>query len=344
MSIEKENAELSRILKLPQTSSSTKRGNSAVRAIPIGMDFTHEEKEEKSEGKLCQWTTVDGTRFFPAGKTIEKLEPSLYECNYSVNQGYFVKKIDVKTEGLLRFPETNSEKVIHEIQTFWEREDRFKKHKLPYKRGIILWGPPGSGKSSTIKLVLADVINRGGVAFKFEDPGTFMECIRTFREIQSDTPIVVLMEDIDSIILDYSESEVLNILDGVEGIEKCVFLATTNYPEQLGERIINRPSRFDRRFKMPHPGKLSRKMYFEHLLEKELIDAHSIDINVWVEDTKGMSVAHLKELFVSVCILGDQYSETIQVLKTMIEEQPSSEDDSNRSVGFHSAVYKNEDD
>ena len=246
----------------------------------------------------------------------------------------FFQKIPVKTDGLIRFPETNSEKVIGEINKFWTREHLFKRHSLTYKRGIILWGPPGSGKSCTVQLITADVIKRGGVVFKFGSPDLFISGVRIFREIQPDTPMVVLMEDIDSIIESYSESEVLNILDGVDQVEKAVYLATTNYPERLGSRIINRPSRFDKRFKMPHPGAASRRLYFEHIFVEDTLKENDVDLDKWVKDTVGMSISHLKELFVAVCILGDDYKEAIETLRTMIETNPKSDDDEGNKLGF----------
>jgi hypothetical protein len=316
MSLVEENKELNDILSKPAGMDGD------VPAIPRGRAprYAEDPSDKKTANSgLSQWTTVDGLKFYPAGKTTDKLEPGLYEPSYDQNRGYFFLRLHVKTEGLLRFPETNSERVITEIQTFWTRESKYKQYGLTYKRGMILWGPPGSGKSSTIQLIVEDVINRGGIALKFSEPNVFTDCIRIFREIQPTTPVVVLMEDIDSILEMYCESEVLNILDGVERVEKVVYLATTNYPGQLGERIINRPSRFDRRFKMPHPGKASRLMYFNHLLTPELVKEHDIDVNKWVKDTDRMSIAHLKELFTSVCIMGFSYKETIEILQSMKE-------------------------
>ena len=283
---------------------------------------------------LKQFTTCDGTKFYPSGATVESLNPGVYDIQVDHAKGIYFQKINVKTDGLINFPETNSEKVIEEISKFWEREDTFKKYKLNYKRGIFLWGPAGSGKSSTIQLICSDVISRNGVVFKFGNPSLFCDGIRMFREIQPNTPIVVLMEDVDSIIDSYNESEILNILDGVDQIEKVVYLATSNYPEKLGQRILNRPSRFDKRFKMGHPKKNSRKIYFNHLIDKETQLEYKIDIDKWVEDTDKMSIAHLKELFVAVCILGNTYEEAIETLKSMVEEHIRSDDSSN-NIGYH---------
>jgi len=302
--------------------------NKPIRTRRSNRDYPVEataESESQNMSGFCNWTTVDGQSFFPAGQTKRKLEPGLYEPSYCHQRGHFLKKINIKTEGLLRFPEANSEKVIEEIGCFWDKKDVYAKYDLTYKRGLLLWGPPGSGKSSTIQIVLKDVIDRNGVAFKFDDPDWFLACVRFFREIQPETPLIALMEDIDSILHDYSETDVLNILDGIEKVENTVFLASTNYPEQLGDRIVNRPSRFDRRIRMGHPNSESRKIYFDHLFAK--IGNHQYDVDKWVENTEAMSIAHLKELFVSVCILGDPYDETIETLRTMVDDRPDSKND-----------------
>ena len=324
-----EQRELNRLM-----SDITRAGKSMKKPrMPHGVPAYDEDEEENNFGKMSQWTSSDGIRFFPAGHTVPCLESSVYEIKYCNTRGHYWEKIPVKTEGLLRFPDGNSEKVIHEIQNFWNREQQFKDFGLTYKRGIILWGPPGSGKSSTIQIIISDVIERDGVVFKFNTaPSLFLEGIRMFREIQPDTKIVVLMEDIDSILDDYGESDVLNILDGVDKIEKVVFIATTNYPELLGDRIINRPSRFDKRYKMPHPNAKSRKIYFEHLFSQhDSVDRKGIDLSRWVKDTDNMSIAHLKELFVAVCILGEKYEDAISVLQAMVEDKITSDE---VSVGF----------
>lgn len=286
-----------------------------------------------------QWSTKDDKIFFPTTKTRKTLIPGVYEIRMNPSAGLYFSKIPERTEKLLRFPDSNSDKVIAEIEKFWERETLWNHYDLAYKRGIILWGPPGSGKSSTIQLINKDVIERGGIVIKFGVPELFSEGIRYFREIQPDTPVVVLMEDIDSTLELYNESEVLNILDGVEDCKKVVFLATTNYPGNLGERIMNRPSRFDKRFKIGMPNKEARKLYFEYLLDtpenKEIPDVvknMKIDLAKWVKDTEDFSVAHLKELFIAVVIIGDNYADTIENLRSMIESDVEKEDSG--GIGF----------
>lgn len=272
------------------------------------------------------WTSSDGRFFIPAAPTVKTLTPGVYEIDQNPKTGIYFEKIPVRSEGLLRFPDTNSDRVVSEIKKFWERENIFKEYGLTYKRGILLYGPAGSGKTSTVQLIIEDVVSRDGIVIKFSEPYIFIDGMRVLRQIQPNTPVVVIMEDIDSILESYSESEILNILDGVNEVSKVVFLATTNYPEKLGARIVNRPSRFDKRFRIGFPSAVSRRMYFEHLIgngdPKRLEDKISelkIDLDRWVADTDEMSIAHLKELFVQVVIIGDSYEESIKTLESMKE-------------------------
>lgn len=295
-----------------------------------------EKDDAEPSAKLTQWSTSDGVRFNGAATTTKTLPPGLYDIKVSVSLGVHFERVPVKSEGLLRFPHTNADRVLAEIATFWERKDIFQSHGLCHKRGILLWGPPGSGKSSTIQLLLEDVTTRGGIAVRFGLPALFLSGMRTLRQVQPDTPVVVLMEDLDSIIQSYSESEVLNILDGVEMVDHTVFLASTNYPEMLGPRIVNRPSRFDKRIKIGHPTPESRHMYLRHLVGKDVLD-----LDRWVNDSDGFSFAHLRELFIAVVILGDSYDDAIQTLRSMKEEISSEKDyQERRGIGLLNQAAK----
>ena len=302
-------------------------------AMPI------EEKEKEKLTNFKQWSTSDKRRFFPASFTENKLIPGVYEIQATPN-GYLFERIPTKTEGLIQFPDSASNEVIGEIQKFWKKEPIFRDYGLPFKRGMLLWGPPGSGKSSTIQILIRDLIEKyNGVVFNFCHPEVLKEGVRIFREIEPETPFIVLMEDIDSIIQNYNESSVLNILDGVEDFQKCIFLATTNYPERLGHRIINRPSRFDKRKKIGHPNEECRMIYFKHILNEETIKEKNIPLDKWVEDTTNMSLAHLKELVVATVILEDDYDIVIERLRNM-KEIPTSDRDG-RKMGFGNGVWKN---
>lgn len=292
-------------------------------SMNIGMMDEPASEDDLSQS-FVQWTTSDDKAYFPASRSVKALCPGVYEIKPRGDGTLYFCKIPTTTEGLIKFPETTSQTVVNEIDTFWNTESDFKDYELAFKRGILLYGPPGSGKTCTIKLAVNDIISkRNGIVVKFCHPNLFSEGMRIFREIQPKTPVITLMEDIDAIIESYNESDVINVLDGVDMVEKIVFIATTNYPEKLGERVMNRPSRFDKRFYVGMPNEESRKIYLEALVTKG--KKKSIDIGAWVTDTEGFSIAHLKELFVAVEILGNKYATALATLKSMIKEKISSD-------------------
>lgn len=360
MNFEDDNVELNSILESPSHQTSTGRRSRGA----IAADICEKEENDRLLG-LTQWTTGDNKRFVPAAKTCKKLVPAAYEIQHSNSHGIYFEQIPVNIDGLVRFPQANTDRVLKEIQKFWDREHLFHEFNLSYKRGILMWGPAGSGKSCCIKFVMKDVIeDRQGIVVKFTNPKLFIEGMRILREIEPKTPVVVLMEDIDATIADYSESEVLNILDGVDKVERVVFLATTNYPELLGARIVNRPSRFDKRFKIGHPNAQSRMIYLNHVIcddkraaihnltgegsreqfIKEWCSANKVDLTKWVKDTEGFSIAHLKELFVAVVIQGDEYDDAIKTLRSMRDQIRHCDDDGGAMMGFnHSGRLRDED-
>jgi energy-coupling factor transporter ATP-binding protein EcfA2 len=279
----------------------------------------------------CQFSQLMDNQFTPCGPTVVGLPPGVYKAHKVHSVGLVYTKVPVKVEELIKFPDSTSEKVITEIRDFWDRKDLFKKFSFPHKRGILLWGPPGSGKSSTIQLIIKDVIDRKGCVLLFDNPSTFIEGYNTFRKIQPETPVVVIMEDLDEIIHRWGENEVLQILDGVHRIHKTCFLATTNYPQRLKARVVNRPSRFDKRFKIDFPNEECRRVYIENIKESQ-----DIDVDKWVEDTDEFSFAHLKELFIATQILGNEYQEALDTLKSMRQRVATNEDEEfeKNKVGF----------
>lgn len=286
--------------------------------------FEDSDSQDDLSQTFVQWTTSDDKAYFPASRSVRQLRPGVYEIKPRGDGSLYFAKVPESTEGLIKFPETNSQLVVEEIETFWTKEADFKHYELAFKRGILLYGPPGSGKTCTIKLAMADIIKRNGVVVRFCHPNMFSEGMRIFRDIQPKTPVIALMEDIDAIIDNYDESQVLNILDGVDMIERVVFIATTNYPERLSERVMNRPSRFDKRFFIGMPNHESRRIYLETLIAKGN-KQKVIDIDTWVNDTEDFSLAHLKELFVAVEILGNKYAAALKTIKDMKKEKLSSD-------------------
>jgi ATP-dependent 26S proteasome regulatory subunit len=111
----------------------------------------------------------------------------------------------------------------------------------------------------------------------------------------------VVLEDLDSLIDDENRAFFLNELDGFAANTGVVVLATTNHPEKLDPAILDRPSRFDRKYYFNLPARPERLAYitsWNGSLEQELRLSES-SLAKLAEATDGFSFAYLKELFLS---------------------------------------------
>jgi SpoVK/Ycf46/Vps4 family AAA+-type ATPase len=272
---------------------------------------------------VTQWRDQDGA-YIAVGETIDELPSGIYDVAMVPQVGLVWIPLEARNDELLRFEDSVSARVVDEIRLFWEQEEAFRRYKLPYKRGILLHGPPGSGKSSTLRIICDDVVDRGGYVIQFTKPSVLVSAVRQLRQIHRNAEVVVLMEDVDAILDRGDESSVLNLLDGAEQVDRMVFLATTNYPEKLGERIRNRPSRFDRRVLVSHPTSAMREQYLRAIALPA--DLERMDLERYVKDSDGMSLAHVKELFIATHVLRADYDTTVADLRGMAVRPTSTED------------------
>jgi len=275
------------------------------------------------------WTTGDERNFFPRGieHGFSELPAGIYDLKNSLQGLYFRSRKVQDLSELIRFENTQVDEAIAEIKSFWTKKQLFNKYNFPFRRGILLYGPPGSGKSCAIKMIIDDVVKMNGIAIMFCNPGLFSESMDSLRQIQKDTPVVVIIEDIDG-WLDSYESTITDMLDGHSGYENIVFLATTNNINILSDRIKNRPSRFDKRINIGPPNLETRKEYISNLINK-YDDFKHIQIDVWANDSEGLTFAHIKELFLSVCFFDCDYKLS---LEKMIEMTNYNEDYSMKRV------------
>jgi hypothetical protein len=268
------------------------------------------------------WASSDeGTTFTPREEEViyESLPPALYNMQMTPQGFFFIKNNEYNTNDLIKFNEGSLNLIVSEIQKFWTKKELFKKNQIPFKRGMLLYGPPGAGKTCALKLIINDVIAMGGLAIIYENSSIFQLGMQILRGIQPETPVVVIMEDVDS-IASYDEIGLINMLDGFSVIENAVFLATTNNINHISDRVKNRPSRFDKRIFIGPPDLETRKTYLHKLVDGS---GFTVDIDKWAADTEDMSFAHIKELYLSVCFFDTIYDVALNRLRGMVPKKGS---------------------
>ncbi|MCW3055953.1 MAG: ATPase central domain protein, partial [Chthonomonadales bacterium] len=203
----------------------------------------------------------------------------------------------------LVLPAALKDEIQTDFRQFFASREVYDRYHIPWKRGVLLLGPPGNGKTHTVKAL----INQLGKpclyikSFKSRHSTDHQNIRKVFKRARQTTPCLVIMEDLDSLINDNNRAFFLNELDGFAANTGVVVIATTNHPEKLDTAILERPSRFDRKYTFAMPASEERNAYIAHwnaALEPELrlTVAGLAEI---VTLTEGFSFAYLKELFVS---------------------------------------------
>ena len=295
------------------------------------------KEERELEKGYTQWSILGNGKYGPSFPTCVKLPAGFYEIKFdhSIGSPIMVHK-PVNSDELYELPSKEITDIIEDISKFWANAKKYKEYNFVHKRGILLYGEPGCGKSGIIQLCTNHLIkNMNGIVINITNSEAiekYTEFIDSIRLIEPNRPIIVILEDIDSIAGEekYNTSLILNILDGVKQIDNIVYIATTNYPEKLEERISNRPSRFDRRYEVEMPTAEVREAYLRNKLTKE--DIKKVNITEWIEKSEGMSLAHMRELVISVMTLDNTFDETIERLNGFkIKPRIKSKD---KKVGF----------
>lgn len=289
-----------------------------------------EELEEKVI-KPNQWGAIGARTFKAFSVTHNKLPSGCYSITKDNNDGasVFVRKT-IKNDDILSLKGGLTHSILTEINEFWSKQPMFKANGFLHRRGYLLYGSQGTGKSSTVWQVASDVIRRGGVVFVCDKPSFFTQGLAVFRQVEPDRPLVCVFEDIDAIIHKYGDSELLQLLDGDNQVDRVINIATTNYPESLDKRIVSRPRRFDRIYKILVPSDEVRIQFLKKKLEK----TKGQNLNAWVKKTQGLSFAALTEALISVICLGNDMDATIEILKDIESKEPKSSD-FGKKVGFN---------
>jgi len=188
----------------------------------------------------------------------------------------FLKLSDRDWSDLTLAPGVKETIVSHTID-FLQRAKELEAYGIAPRRGLLLTGKPGTGKTLVCKVLMNHspgisciVAHASGLQY-----GTYIEDV--YRIANDISPSIVVLEDIDLIGRDRQEShylrgeslaQLLCQLDGVEECRNVITIATTNVLDILDEALKDRPSRFDRVVAFEPPGYEERLAYIDYLARR----------------------------------------------------------------------------
>ena len=243
-----------------------------INAGPSRYEKTNTENDRSENCPTYLYIYIFGKHMIKYAKELAYMlrnNTSEYLTNYKVSGSkrgsddnsreqvaFNVVSSDLHTRPLdtLFFDDNASSKITDHIDKFLSNETIYKDRSLLYKTGILLYGAPGTGKSSLVTAIATkynyDLISIDMGTFATLDTNALVESINA-----DNSKYVVLLEDIDAVVksrtakdADKEDKSIINkllqLLDSTSSPTNVIFVATTNYVEVLDE-AITRDGRFD---------------------------------------------------------------------------------------------------
>lgn len=198
---------------------------------------------------------------------------------------------------------------LQELVEFLINPERFSSlgGKLP--KGVLLVGPPGTGKTMLARAVAGEagcpVFYMSGSEFDEMYVGVGAKRVRDlFAQARAKAPAIIFIDELDAVggkrntrdpaYAKQTLNQLLTELDGFNPSTGVILIAATNYPQSL-DKALTRPGRFDRRVQVPLPDVRGRTDILRHHMKKVAV-APDVDPTVLARGTVGFSGADLENL------------------------------------------------
>ncbi|HVK15649.1 MAG TPA: AAA family ATPase [Fimbriiglobus sp.] len=213
---------------------------------------------------------------------------------------------DVRRESLI-LPEALLGRIERQAMGMTRHADRLKAAGRHLKRGILMHGKPGTGKTLSAMYLAARMPDRTVVVLTGGAVGSIEIACQLARLLE---PATIVLEDVDLIGTerDYQSVganallfELLNQMDGLGEDADILFVLTTNRPDYLEPALAARPGRIDLAIEVPLPDADCRRRLFE--LYGRGLRLELADPDEWVRRTGGVSAAFIRELLRKAAVL-----------------------------------------
>jgi cell division protease FtsH len=227
----------------------------------------------------------------------------------------------VRARPVIRFRDVagieEAKSEVQEVIDFLRDPQKYTRLGGTLPKGILLIGPPGTGKTMLAKAIAgeanASFFSASGSDFTEIYVGVGARRVRElFRRARRSKPAIIFIDEIDCLgkhrKLDHNgemqqtNNALLTAMDGFDTTEGVIVVAASNRPEDLDEALL-RPGRFDRKVYVPLPDAKGRRAILETHSQKTRMLGHDACLDVIAQTTPGMSGADLANVVNEAAIL-----------------------------------------
>ncbi len=241
------------------------------------------------------------------------------------------------------------EDLMNDARTFFNKKTKnwYHTHGIPYRRNYLLYGAPGTGKTSSIRALAGDQKLKAcflSLSHKNLGDHTLIEALSKIPK-----PCVIVFEDIDALFdsrynvsaSSLTFSGLLNAVDGMVSTEGTLIMMTTNHKDRLDDALL-RCGRIDRQFEFKLPGHPEIARYYSSYypdaspeLAKRFADAVCAR-----KESKARSLATLQQHFIFT--RGESAETAVEKIdeffKTHFPEKSTSDESKEKKVGVLVAI------
>jgi hypothetical protein len=214
--------------------------------------------------------------------------------------------------GELILPEATFADVRRQVVGVARHRDALREAGQHLKRGLLLYGPPGVGKTHTVRYLGGELTGTTIVQLSGDALGYIKQACSIARTLQ---PAMIVVEDVDLVAQQRDMYEgsapllfmLLNEMDGLDEDADVVFLLTTNRADLLEDALASRPGRVDQAVRIDLPDRDARRRLVS--LYRRGLDLDETRLDDVLERTDGVTASFLKELLRRAAVIAAERGE-----------------------------------